>query len=609
VTSEGDREVRNFEKRWGHEVNASGVSCTARQKSTGIAVRASKVYEAWVWLKSMKKLCSIGILLAGGAGFAPSQMHKVAKPETVVRAVGVYEWTGDMAKPTASRLIPVTLYIDKKLEDAGLYLARPVPFALGSGTIYELDEAGVPKGNLDLVYARHLQATNVAEDYDDGWFGYGSFKGLVAPKKPLVRKLPAARTVGIETNASVDPDKPHFTNKAGQPVTPASGGDAAKTDTPAPASSGTTSSTPAADPDRPTMKRKSDTADTSATNSGTAANTPADDPDRPTMKRRTGTDASDSSTTSTTASPGTTSTTPADDPDRPTMKRRSGNDTADTPTTGSTPATSGSTPADDPDRPTLKRHSVEDAKKKSRDPDASVTGTGSLNDDPERPNLHRGKPISALTEKELPKMSGLPVDLRQMIAVSDAANRPVHDFARAWDDDAERLAILTKMQSLAQAQLGAYVAASPASSASSTKTATPSARQANSKLRRPISGAHVGTVQLQDEQLKGYLLSYGDVPTFVYQAHTDGEGANLRYVTIVAQLDAQHEPKMVLHVVTDAAHLDRTARMRLIDAVDVEASNRASLLFEMRGQTSRQFGIYRVLGLQAEQIFSTGTMQ
>jgi hypothetical protein len=29
----------------------------------------------------------------------------------------------------------------------------------------------------------------------------------------------------------------------------------------------------------------------------------------------------------------------------------------------------------------------------------------------------------------------------------------------------------------------------------------------------------------------------------------------------------------------------------------------------MRGQTSRQFGVYRVLGLQAEQIFSTGTMQ
>src|ERR1039458_989075 len=30
-----------------------------------------------------------------------AQTHKVAQPQNVVRAVGVYEWTGDMAKPTA----------------------------------------------------------------------------------------------------------------------------------------------------------------------------------------------------------------------------------------------------------------------------------------------------------------------------------------------------------------------------------------------------------------------------------------------------------------------------------------------------------------------------
>ena len=49
---------------------------------------------------------------------ALAQMHKVAKPEQVVRAVGVYEWTGDFAKPTASRLIPVSLFIEGQLQDA-----------------------------------------------------------------------------------------------------------------------------------------------------------------------------------------------------------------------------------------------------------------------------------------------------------------------------------------------------------------------------------------------------------------------------------------------------------------------------------------------------------
>jgi len=37
----------------------------------------------------------------------------------------------------------------------------------------------------------------------------------------------------------------------------------------------------------------------------------------------------------------------------------------------------------------------------------------------------------------------------------------------------------------------------------------------------------------------------------------------------------------------------------------VEASNRASLLFEMRGQSSRQFALYRVIAAKPEQIFST----
>jgi hypothetical protein len=61
------------------------------------------------------------------ASVAFPQMHKVAKPQQVVRAVGVYEWTGDFAKPTASRLIPVSVYIEGKFEDAGVYIARPIP--------------------------------------------------------------------------------------------------------------------------------------------------------------------------------------------------------------------------------------------------------------------------------------------------------------------------------------------------------------------------------------------------------------------------------------------------------------------------------------------------
>lgn len=107
--------------------------------------------------------------------------------------------------------------------------------------------------------------------------------------------------------------------------------------------------------------------------------------------------------------------------------------------------------------------------------------------------------------------------------------------------------------------------------------------------------------------LKGYLLSYGGAPTYVYMAHTVETGSVMRYVTVVAQADAMGELKLAMASVTDAAHLDRIPWMRLVDAVDVEASNRASLLFEMRGQTSRQFVLYRVIATKPEQIFQTGT--
>jgi hypothetical protein len=89
-------------------------------------------------------------------------------------------------------------------------------------------------------------------------------------------------------------------------------------------------------------------------------------------------------------------------------------------------------------------------------------------------------------------------------------------------------------------------------------------------------------------------------------AHTVETGSVMRYVTIVAQDNGMGELKVALASATDAAHLDRTPWMRLIDAVDVEASNRASLLFELRGQNSRQFALYRVIAAKPEQIFTTG---
>lgn len=495
------------------------------------------------------------------------QMHKVAKPEQVVRAVGVYEWTGDEAKPVASRLIPVTLFIDGSLQDAGVYLARPVPLAVDSGTIYEIDHAGVPEGTFDVKFASHLQSPDAVADYDDGWFGYGTFAPPAPPKK--VAALKESKTISpIVSSRDEDSDRPTLLRRHD----PSSSGD-----------SGTA-------------------AGSSGTSTGAAQ--PSDDPDRPHMTKK--------------PDPATASTPPtgSDSPQSAGSSDSGGTDTSadKTPAGGS----KGSTPANDPDRPTLKKRSPEDAKKARKEAEqSSATGLAtSLNDDPNRPTLHRGKGQQALTEADLPKLKGLPVGIQQAVAVSDAKDRPPHDFSRPWADDAERATVLAKMQALARARIAAYQAASATVSSTVSSTASSPAKSApkataNSKARRPVSKQSAPPpVELDEEQLKGYTLSYGGAATYVYTAHTPGDGASLRYVTIVAQSDSfGNLQQPAIQSVTDAAHLDRTPWMRLVDAVDADASNRASLLFEMRGQSARQFALYRVIAARSEQIFVTGTIQ
>jgi hypothetical protein len=565
----------------------------------------------------MKRMLS-GAVVAGcvvAAVCAPAQTHKVAKTQDVVRAVGVYEWTGDLAKPTASRLIPVTVFIDGKLEDGGEYLARPVPFALLSGNLYELDLAGLSKGNLELAYARHMRAVDTATGesvFDDGWFGYGSFKAPAAPRK-IVPLKPSPQL--SQVTSSKDDGKPHFAGK--QPASDTASTSGAKDTT---ASSTSTDTTTTA----------SNTGSGSGSGGSSSGNTPAGDPDRPTLQRRSGGGSSTGSNTSSGTSSTTSDTSaPADDPDRPHLTRKTSTDDSVPPdpndkssgsgsggstTTASSGGSAAPVPeggsANDPDRPTLKRRSPQDAKNGQKN-SSSVTGTGLLADDPDRPNLHRGKPTSAMNEDDLPKLKGLPADLKQMVAVSDAVNRDPHDFARPWEDDAERTAILTKMQTLARAKLAAYntatTAAAPQPPAPKPGTAAAAAarRAAAAKKAAPAPPP----VPLLDEELKGFMLSYGGAPTYVYTAHAAGATGAVEYVTIVAQTDSMGEFRPAIQSVTDSGHLDRTPRMRLVDAVDVEASNRASLLFELRGERSRQFGVYRVIGAQANQTFATGSTE
>ncbi|HVG26295.1 MAG TPA: hypothetical protein VM865_01720 [Acidobacteriaceae bacterium] len=524
-----------------------------------------------------------------------AQTHHVGKPERVTRAVGVYEWTGDLAKPAASRLVPVSLFIDAHFEDAGVFLARPVPLALETGNVYALLKSGEPIGTVDLDFARKVTARErVADSTLGAWYGYGRYMPLAAETKPVLK--PSANPSAIVATSDSD-DRPHFVKRSTD-----------DTSSTAPKPGSTTS--PTADPDRPSMSRRSGSSDAPAS-SIPASNAPS--------------------------SPGT----------------------ADVPDT-------------DPERPTLKRHDAKDEKeaekRRRKESGSGVTAMGSsLNEDPDRPSIRRGKVESP---QAAPALTGLPADIHQAVVVSDPANREPHLFTRDWESSTERAETLAALQKLADPLARQYLAtnhlqpgspaatglsvahsagsssaipSTPADSSdpgpprmkrgkptdlqtssppntspevSSPKATAPgrvsarrSAHRAPSSVAARTAAKAAPTLIFTTEQLSGFTLSYGGLPTFVYTAAVPTVGGPLVRITVLAQRLPSGELQTSLTSITDDAHLDRTPWMRLVDAVDPNASHRASLLFELRAHTGRQFALYSLLSAHAEQTFVTRVIQ
>jgi len=482
-----------------------------------------------------------------------AQMHKVAPPEKVTRAVAVYEWTGDLAKPTAARIVPVTLFINGHMEEAGTYLTQPMPFALQTGDVYSIERAGKAQGTVDIDYARNILPPGSTADVAavGAWYGYGKYAPLPPPSKPKPLKA-SAHPSAIVGGVNDDDDRPHFVGK--QPNQP--------DDTPTPTKSSTGSTT-----------------------------TASDDPDRPHLGRRDG-DGGTTTTASTDTGP-----VPDSDPDRPTLRHR------------------------DPE--------PEGKQKKQKQSDSAVIPMAtSLNDDPNRPTMRRGKPAGGDTT---PELKTLPLDLHQVVAVSDPANREPHIFTREWDSPTDRTETLTALEALAQPRIAKYlttyrltpaaIIASPAKGAgapdlshleigvsTTPSAATPSTHPNSRRTPKPQPNPPPPPTLLE-EQLTPYTLSYGGLPTFVYTAQSPIAVGGPVYITLVAQRLPSGEMQVALSSVTDAAHLDRTPWLRPIDAVDPDWSHRADLLFEVRAQTTRQFALYRLTTAQAEQQFITGTIQ
>jgi hypothetical protein len=335
--------------------------------------------------------------------------------------------------------------------------------------------------------------------------------------------------------------------------------------------------------DKPTLHRKH-SGDTSSGSgdSGSSSGSPAaaPDPDRPTLHKKSSGDDSGSTNPSSTPT-STTGSTSAPDPDRPTLHKA-----PDSSQTSGTDSSTSSASASDPDRPQLKR-----GKQKQSADEGYVESLNTT--DPDRPRLMRGKSTGGGPEVT-PTLMGLPTDMEQAVAVSDPKNRPEHPWGYSWTDSADEVKMKAALEDIARTALGIQPKPSPAP-----KRTT--AARARTKLASPALPP-----PLADEEFRVFELAYGSGATLVLTAHTDGAPAQQKYVTLIAQPDLYGSLLVLFKSVTDGAHLDDTPRMRLVDAVDALADNRGELLFELRGQTQRQFALYRVLRGTAKELFVTG---
>lgn len=223
-------------------------------------------------MKSGLLLTVASLAISSSAALAqyPGHIETEKKAEaSSLRSVAVLESTGDPKHPSATRLVPVSLFDGERLEDGGLYLARPVPLALDSGTEYEVESSGVPQGWYDLKGARQIGTD---------WFGVGDLKPYVPP--PPKKLHPSSHPPTVVRDKTPNDDRPHFVRRDQQPTQTTSNGS-----TPAQSSqqpTATQSSPAPVDPDRPKLRRRPDEdrpAETASAPAESPSATP--DPDRP----------------------------------------------------------------------------------------------------------------------------------------------------------------------------------------------------------------------------------------------------------------------------------------------------------------------------------------
>src|SRR5271165_1755076 len=465
------------------------------------------------------------------------------KKDNGPRAIAVLQVSAN----NKSSLLPIAILIEGKFWDATAYKADPVPMALESGTVYEVERDGRSVGLFTVSSALHSNAPNA----DSPWLGTGVY---TASGTDLGKKTFEAATVPVGIDTADEP--PRLTkNPNAASSSPSSGSTPASGTTPA----ATPSTTPPSKPSGDEPPRLTKSAPPAGSSDSARANPP------------TGTQSGGTPSTPIPTSPST----PAGDT-KPADQRPADSKAAAPPSPASDSGASAS------GRPRLRRGAP----------------TKPLPDEEDVPGYTRigSSSSSTTTSKNAAAPAGrTPIEI--IPAISDAAGPEPHSFGFQWvtgEEEDRRKQIIA----LAKDQVRAYLTAraKAITTAKAPPARTTVSKSAVPKLKDPI---------LDDAHMTTYDLWLSNQPVIVFSAnahmppppagaaHSAVQDELVYSVLLVAYPDIYNNLHKLYAGVTDKFHLDVTPRLELIDALDADGDGRGELLFKKTTDAGTGWVIYR----------------
>jgi hypothetical protein len=468
------------------------------------------------------------------------------------RAVGLYEFNGS-GKGT---LIPIAILVDGKFYDASAYKADPVPMALDSGTVYEVEQSGDSQGLFTVSGALHSKHPGSANP----WVGAGSYLPNGTEEAKTTRKAEDV-PVGLDNSDSDAPPR-LSRGKASKPGAPAS-------PSPAPASGTPASSAPASGTSAPNTSAGAGSSEKpAAASTAPASSQPA---------------GGSSGAGSTGQDPQPAVPSGSEKPADQGVKQQ-----APAPTAGQT------SPGQ-----TAPGHTSQGQASEGQ---ASPGQTENYY----RPTLRRGKPTQAAPEDEpdaAPK-TGKPepaataaaasaVPVQVMPAISDAGGPDPHSYKFFWKtgEEEERR---NQMLDLAASEVRAYA---DALARNRIPAKPPAAKASAAGHKAPAKPAQPVFENIQFRAFDVWANNQF-VMTLTAEAHfppaAGATAAPEQYsITLVTRTDIYGNLRKLYSGVTDKFHLDVTPRLELIDVVDADGDGRGELLFRETTDAGTGYLIYR----------------